>query len=113
MAVGVPAVSGDGFRELPRHPLLDAYGNDYYDLGTYRSLARPNSQPDAYPDKPFVIPEWGLAIDDPGDVRAFADFVRAHKRVTFIGFFNGRAGEQFDLGNKPRASRRTAATSFR
>jgi hypothetical protein len=103
LAVGVPAVSGNGFRDYsPGTRYFDAYGNDYYDFGTY-SFSRTTELYDAYPDKPFVIPEWGLAIDDPGYVRAFADFVRAHRRVTFIGFFNGRAGEQFDLGSKPKS----------
>jgi len=103
LAVGVPPVRGNGFRDyFPGSAYFDAYGNDYYDFGTY-SFVRTTELYEAYPDKPFVIPEWGLAVDDPGYVRAFADFVRQHRRVKFIGFFNGRAGELFDLGSKPKS----------
>jgi hypothetical protein len=81
LAVGVPDVRGNHFRDYyPGGRYLDAYGNDYYDFGTY-AFDRTTELYDAYADKPFVIPEWGMAIDDPNYVRAFADFVRGHPRV--------------------------------
>jgi hypothetical protein len=103
LAVGVPDVRGNSFRDYyPGGRYFDAYGNDYYDFGTY-AFVRTNDLYNAYPGKPFVIPEWGMAIDDPGFVRAFADFVSGHPRVKFIGFFNGATGGQFDLGRKPKS----------
>jgi hypothetical protein len=57
----------------------------------------------AFPRKPFMFPEWGLSVDDPDYVRAFATFVRRHPRVRFIGFFNGPAGGAYDIGTKPRS----------
>ena len=50
-----------------------------------------------------MFPEWGLSVDDPGYVRAFARFVRRHRRVGFIGFFNGPAAGAYDIGTKPRS----------
>jgi hypothetical protein len=103
LAVGVPDVRGNSFRDYyPGGRYFDAYGNDYYDLGTY-AFVRTTDLYAAYPDKPFVIPEWGTAVDDPSFVRAFADFVRGHPRVKFISFFNGATGGEFDLGRKPKS----------
>jgi hypothetical protein len=103
LAVGEPPVAGNGFRDyFPGSRFFDAYGNDYYDFGTY-SFVRTTDLYKAYPSKPFVIPEWGLALDDPGFVSAFAGFVRSHRRVKFIGFYNGRNGGRLDLARKPRS----------
>jgi hypothetical protein len=59
-----------------------------------------------------VLPEWGLTVDDPGYIRAFANFVRTHRRVRFVSFFDGPACGAYDLGRKtPRrlpAARRCA-----
>ena len=101
LAVGEPAVPGNGFRDyFPGLRFFDVYGNDYYDFGTY-SFVRTNDLYKAYPSKPFIVPEWGVALDDPGFVRAFASFVRSHRRVKFIGFYNGRTGGRLDIGTHP------------
>jgi hypothetical protein len=103
LAVGEPPVQGNSFRDyFPGARFFDAYGNDYYDFGTY-SFVRTTDLYKAYPSKPFVVPEWGLAVDDPAFVRAFAGFVRSHGRVKFIGFYNGRNGGRLDLAKKPRS----------
>ena len=65
LAVGVPAFAATLPRLYPARRFFDAYSNDYYDFGTY-SFNRTAELYDAYPDKPFVIPEWGMAVDDPG-----------------------------------------------
>jgi hypothetical protein len=57
----------------------------------------------AFPSKPFMFPEWGLKPDDASYIRAFASFVRSHRRVRFVSFYNGRNGGPLDLGRKPRA----------
>jgi hypothetical protein len=103
LAVGVPDVRGNHYRDyFPGRGFLDAYGNDYYNFGTY-SFVRTTQLYKAYPSKPFMFPEWGLALDDPGYVRAFAGFVKSHRRVKFISFYNGRTGGRLDLGKKPRS----------
>ena len=103
LAVGEPDIRGNHYRDyFPGPRFLDAYGNDYYDFGTY-SFVRTGELYKAYPSKPYMVPEWGLAVDDPGYVRAFAGFVRAHRRVKFIGFYNGRSGGRLDLARHPRS----------
>ena len=103
LAIGEPAIRGNSFRDYsPGTRFFDAYGNDYYDFGTY-SFVRTQDLYKAYPSKPFVVPEWGLALDDPAYVKAFAAFVRSHRRVKFIGFYNGRTGGRLDIGKHPRS----------
>lgn len=103
LAVGVPDVRGNHYRDyFPSLRFVDAYGNDYYHFGTY-SFVRTAELYKAYPSKPYIFPEWGLAVDDPAYVRAFAGFVRSHRRVKFIGFYNGQNGGRLDLAKKPRS----------
>jgi hypothetical protein len=103
LAVGEPPIPGNGFRDyFPGLKFLDAYGNDYYNFGTY-AFVRTTDLYKAYPSKPFVIPEWGTAVDDPAYIQAFAGWVKSHPRVKFLGFYNGRNGGRLDLAGKPRA----------
>lgn len=103
LAVGEPQVAGNSFRDyFPGLAFFDVYGNDYYDFGTW-SFIRTTELYNAYPSKPFVIPEWGLAVDDPAFIQAFAAFVRSHRRVKFIGFYNGKNGGRLDIGRRPRS----------
>ena len=43
-----------------------------------------------------------MTIDDPAFIKAFAGFVRTHRRVRFISFFNDPAGGSYDIGTKPK-----------
>ncbi len=55
-------------------------------------------------ESPNAFPEWGLwAIDDPNFIQKMADFVRAHKRVELVSYFDSNAGSTWDLAAKPRA----------
>ena len=104
LAVGVPAVGGNGFRDyFPGLKYFDAYGNNYYDTSGVYAFHRTEDLYKAFPTKPFVFPEWGLSVDDPVYVKAFATFLRRHRRVRFASFFNGPAGGAYDLGGKPRS----------
>jgi hypothetical protein len=104
LAVGVPDVSGNHFRDyFPGLRFIDAYGNNYYNTSGVYAFHRTTGLYRAFPTKPFVFPEWGLTVDDPGYIRAFANFVRTHRRVRFVSFFNGPAGGPYDLGRKPRS----------
>ena len=103
LAIGEPPIAGNGFRDyFPGPRFFDVYGNDYYNFGTY-SFVRTTDLYKAYPSKPFVVPEWGTAVDDAGYVQAFAWWVKSHRRVKFLGFYNGRNGGRLDLAGKPRA----------
>jgi hypothetical protein len=104
LAVGVPDVPGNHYRDYyPGSKYVDAYGNNYYDTSGVYAFHRTEELYKAYPRTPFMFPEWGLTIDDPAYVKAFARFVRTHRRVRFISFFNGPAGGAYDLGTKPRS----------
>lgn len=104
LAVGVPNVSGNHYRAYyPGSKYIDAYGNNYYNTGGGYAFHRTQELYQAFPSKPFMFPEWGLSVDDPAYVKAFAQFVRGHQRVRFISFFNGPAGGAYDIGTKPRS----------
>jgi hypothetical protein len=103
LAVGEPDVRGNHYRDyFPGLRFFDAYGNNYYHFGTW-SFVRTTGLYKAFPSKPFMFPEWGLKPDDASYIRAFAAFVRSHRRVRFVSFYNGRSGGPLDLGRKPRA----------
>jgi hypothetical protein len=104
LAVGVPDVAGNHYRDyFPGTKYVDAYGNNYYDTSGVYAFHRTEELYRAYPGKPYYFPEWGLTIDDPAYIQAFARFVRTHGRVRFASFFNGPAGGAYDLGGKPRS----------
>ncbi|HEX2496709.1 MAG TPA: hypothetical protein VHK46_07725 [Gaiellaceae bacterium] len=104
LAVGVPNVPGNHFLAYyPGGRYVDAYGNNYYNMGGGYAFFKTVELYRAFPRKPFMFPEWGLSVDDPGYIRAFATFVRRHPRVQFISFFNGPAGGAYDIGRKPRS----------
>jgi len=104
LAVGVPAVAGNGYRDyFPGLRYLDAYGNNYYNTSGVYAFHRTEGLYKAFATKPFMFPEWGLSVDDPTYIKAFATFLRRHRRVRFASFFNGPAGGAYDLGRKPRS----------
>jgi hypothetical protein len=104
LAVGVPDAPGNHYRAyFPGSKYLDAYGNNYYNTSGVYAFNRTEGLYGAYPRKPFVFPEWGMTVDDPEYVKAFATFIRRHRRVRFVSFFNGPAGGPYDLGTKPRS----------
>ena len=104
LAVGVPDVAGNHYRDyFPGTKYVDAYGNNYYDTSGVYAFHRTEELYRAYPGKPYYFPEWGLTIDDPAYVQAFARFVRTHGRVRFASFYNGPAGGAYDIGGKPRS----------
>lgn len=102
LAVGVPNVPGNHYRAYyPGSKYVDAYGNNYYNTGGGYAFHRTEGLYRAFPRMPFMFPEWGLSVDDSAYVKAFAQFVRTHRRVRFISFFNGPAGGAHEIGTKP------------
>ena len=103
-AHGDPQVPGNQpARYYPGDAFVDVVGDDPYDLGSV-DWAEIERFYRAHPRKGFAFPEWGMrGIDDPGFVSRVASFVRTHRRVEMLSFYNGKAGSLFDLASKPRA----------
>ena len=71
-------MAGNHFRDYyPGGAYLDAYGNNYYNTTGIYALHGTTKLYNAFPRKPFMFPEWGLTLDDPEYVKAFATFVRS------------------------------------
>jgi hypothetical protein len=103
-AHGDPQVAGNQpARYYPGDAFVDVVGDDPYDLGSVDWAAIERFYR-AHPRKGFAFPEWGMrAIDDPGFVSRMASFVRTHRRVEMLSFYNGKAGSLYDLASKPRS----------
>jgi hypothetical protein len=103
-AHGDPQVPGNRpAAYYPGDAYVDVVGDDTYDLGAvdWGAIERLYR---AHPRKAFAFPEWGMnGIDDPGFVTRMASFVRTHRRVELLSFYNGKAGGPYDLASKPRA----------
>jgi hypothetical protein len=103
-AHGDPQVPGNApARYYPGDAFVDVVGDDPYDLGSVDWPAIERFY-NAHPHKGFAFPEWGMrGLDDPGFVSRMASFVRTHRRVELLSFYNGKAGSTYDLASKPRA----------
>ena len=81
---------------------VDAYGNNYYNTGGGYAFFKTEELYRAFPRKPFMFPEWGLSVDDPGYIRAFATFVRRHRACSSSASSTAPPGA-YDIGTKPRS----------
>jgi hypothetical protein len=99
----VPGNSPQAYYPGDRH--VDVVGNDIYDIGFRPQWTANEKLYRAHPSKPYAFPEWGLwGIDDPAFIRAMAKFVKTHRRVELLSWFNGQAsGGTFDIATKPRS----------
>src|SRR5262249_49804640 len=90
---------------LPGNRFVDVVGNDIYDIGFRPQWAANERLYRAHLSKPYAFPEWGLwGIDDPAFIRAMAKFVKGHRRVELLSWFNGQSsGGTFDIATKPRS----------
>ncbi len=102
---GAPDIPGNRAQAYyPGDKFVDVVGNDVYDQGGKAEWAANEALYKAHPSKPYAIPEWGLwGLDDPLFVLKMAAFVKTHRRVELISYFNSKPGSIFDLGNKPRS----------
>jgi hypothetical protein len=112
---GSPNVPGNRPQAYyPGDRYVDVVGNDLYDIAFRAQWDANERLYRAHPSKPYAFPEWGLwGIDDPPFIRTMAKFVRTHRRVELLSWFNGRSsGGTFDIGSKPksRAAYRAAIT---
>jgi hypothetical protein len=107
----IPANSAQAY--YPGDKYVDVVGNDLYDIRGKAEWPANEALYKAHPGKPYAIPEWGLwGVDDPSFVLKMAAFVKTHRRLELISYFNSGAGSIFDLGSKPksRAAYRKAIT---
>lgn len=102
---GAPDVRGNSPHAYwPGGRYVDVVGDDLYDIGGKAEWAAAEAMYKRYKRKPFAFPEWGLwGIDDPTFVYRMAKFVRTHKRVELIAYFQSKPGSIFDLASKPRS----------
>jgi hypothetical protein len=86
----------------PGNRYVDIVGNDLYDIGGKAEWAANDRLYKAHRSKPFALPEWGLwGLDDPSFVRRMAGWVKTHRRVELLAWFESRPGSIFDLATKP------------
>jgi hypothetical protein len=103
---GSPNVPGNRPQAYyPGDRYVDVVGNDIYDIRFRPQWTANERLYKAHPSKPYGFPEWGLwGIDDPAFIRSMAKFVRTHRRVELLSWFNGlNRGGTFDLATKPRS----------
>jgi hypothetical protein len=102
---GSPNVPGNSAQAYyPGDAYVDVVGDDLYDIRGKAEWAAAERLYKAHPWKPFAFPEWGLwGIDDPAFVRRMAAFVKGHRRVEMISYFDSKSGSIFDLATKPRS----------
>jgi len=102
---GSPDVPGNrAAAYYPGDAYVDVVANDLYNIGGKAEWAANERLYDAHPSKPYGIGEWAnWGIDDPGFVARMAKFVRTHRRVELLAYFNGRPGSPFYLADQPRS----------
>jgi hypothetical protein len=88
----------------PGNAYVDVVANDLYNIRHSAAWAANEQLYAAHPNKPYAIAEWAnWGFDDPGFVARMADFVRAHRRVELLVYYNGRPGSPWDIGAQPRS----------
>lgn len=88
----------------PGDAFVDMVGNDIFATRTsVGSHAANEALYRAHPGKPYALPEWGLAVDDPGFVQRICRFLRSTKRTRLAAYFEARPGSPYDLGSKNAA----------
>jgi hypothetical protein len=102
---GSPDLPGNSAQAYyPGDAYVDVVGNDLYYIRGKAEWAANERLYAAHPRKPYSFPEWGLwGLDAPAFVERMAQFVRSHKRVELVSWYNGKRGSIFDLGSKPRS----------
>lgn len=72
----------------PGSRYVDWVGTDFY--ASYPNFALLDAFYHRFPGKPFVLSEWALyGHDDPGFVRRLFAWVRSHRRVRMLNYYQG------------------------
>lgn len=101
-APDIPQNSAQAY--YPGDAYVDVVGNDLYDIRGKAEWDANERLYKAHPGKPYAFPEWGLwGIDDPAFVEQMATFVKTHRRVELLAYFESAPGSVFDLASKPKS----------
>jgi hypothetical protein len=100
---GSPDLRGNSAQAYyPGDAYVDVVGNDLYNIRGKAEWEANERLYRAHPSKPYAFPEWGnWGIDDPAFIQAMARFVRQHRRVEMLAYFESKPGSVFDLTSKP------------
>ena len=102
---GSPNIPGNSAQAYyPGDAFVDVVGNDLYNIRFKAEWKAAERLYRAHPSKPYAFPEWGnWGIDDPAFVQKMGAWVRGHRRVELLAWFESRPGSIFDLASKPRS----------
>jgi hypothetical protein len=104
---GAPDLPGNSANAYyPGNAYVDVVADDLYDIaGHGATWAAAQALYDSHPAKPFGFGEWGLwGIDDPAFVRQMAGWVRSHRRLVLLAYFNYGPGSIWDMHSKPKSA---------
>jgi hypothetical protein len=102
---GSPDVPGNSAAAYyPGNSYVDVVANDLYNISHSAAWAANDQLYAAHPTKPYAIAEWAnWGFDDPGFITKMADFVRTHRRVELLAYYNGRPGSPWDIARQPHS----------
>jgi hypothetical protein len=102
---GSPDLSGNSAAAYyPGDAYVDVVANDLYNIRGSAAWAANDQLYVAHPNKPYAIAEWAnWGFDEPAFVAKMATFVRQHRRVELLAYYNGRPGSPWDIGRQPRS----------
>ena len=102
---GSPDVPGNSAQAYyPGDRYVDVVGDDLYNIGGKAEWPAAQALYRAHPSKPFAFPEWSnWGIDDPAFIEQMAAWVRSHRRVELLSWFESRPGSKFDIASMPRS----------
>ena len=88
----------------PGDAYVDVVANDLYNIRHSAAWAANAQLYAAHPTKPYAIGEWAnWGLDDPGFISRMADFVRTHRRVELLAYYNGRPASPWDIAAQPQS----------
>jgi len=88
----------------PGDQYVDVVANDLYNIRHSAAWIANDQLYAAHPTKPYAIAEWAnWGFDDPGFISRMADFVRTHRRVELLAYYNGRPGSPWDIADQPQS----------
>jgi hypothetical protein len=96
---------------FPGNRYVDVVGNDLYNQGNGGEWAANERLYGAHPSKPYAIVEWAnWGRDDARFVHRVAEFVRTHRRVELVAYYNDRPGSAWDIARQPASRTAYRAT---
>jgi hypothetical protein len=102
---GSPDVPGNSAAAYyPGDGYVDVVADDLYNIRHVAAWEANDRLYAAHPGKPYAIAEWAnWGFDDPDFVARMAAFVRQHRRVELLAYYNGRPGSPWDIATQPRS----------